>query len=63
MTSKEKISKSLELIKRASYKDQRVNANEIYEAFREVELFEIAEDLTNLLNLVYDLREVLEDEE
>lgn len=59
----EKVDKALELFKKASFTRKRFNANEVYESFRDQELITIAEALTDLLNLVNDLRDILEGEE
>lgn len=60
MTDNQKVEAALELISNAGIRDERTNANEVYEQMRSGTLMEIAEVIADSVNLVYDLRDVLE---
>ena len=62
MSNKDKVNKATELIHKAGYKNEITNPEEIYQGLREMEVFEIAEEISGFLNLLYDLREILEEE-
>lgn len=63
ISDREKVDKALELFHKVFFTRKRFTANEVYESFRDQELITIAETLTDLLNLVNDLRDILEGEE
>ena len=59
----EKVNKALELFHKADFTRKRFSADEVFESFRDQDLITIAETLRDLLNLVNDLRDILEGEE
>ena len=63
MSNGEKVDRAIELIRKAGYKNEITNPEEIYQVFREMELFEIAEEISGFLNLIYGLRDILEGEQ
>lgn len=60
MSNGEKVDRAIELIRKASFTQEQFNVDEIYESFRDQELITLAETITDLINLVNDLRDILE---
>ena len=63
MTNEEKVKKSVEIIKKLGLRDQNFNAEEVFQNFREVSVFEIAETFTDMINAINDIRDILESED
>ena len=59
----EKVDKALKLFHTADFTRKRFSVDEVFESFRDQDLITIAETLRDLLNLVNDLRDILEGEE
>lgn len=62
MSNGEKVDRAIELIRKASFVRERFDVNEICESFRDQELITLAETITDLINLVNDLRDILEND-
>lgn len=62
MSDKEKVVNAIERIRKANIKDEIVTAESVYKEMKDCSLFEIAEVMTELFNLICDLRDILEDE-
>ena len=62
MADKEKVEKAIELIRKAAVEDEIVTAKDLYEEMKGYSLFEVAESMAEIVNLIYELRCVLEAE-
>ena len=62
MSKTEKIDKAVELIRKAGIVNEIINPDEVYDHMRDMGLYEIAEDIADFVNLIYELRETLEEE-
>ena len=60
---KEKITAAIERMEKEGFRHEIVNVDEIYEEMRSYNLEEIAEEIKNFGNLIYDVLEILEGEE
>lgn len=60
MTDKEKVQAAIERIEKEGIFDKRVSAGEIYEEMKKFKLGEIAKEITYFVNLIYDIRDILE---
>ena len=63
MTNAEKVKKSVEIIKKLGLSDQIFTAEEVFQSFRNANVFEIADALTGAINAINDIRDILESEE
>lgn len=59
--SDRKIENVIGLLRKAGLRNEHTNPEEIYEGMREYSLFELAEEFSQFINLIYDIREVLEE--
>lgn len=62
MTDKEKVEKALERINKEGLGNKRIAPNDLLEAIVSARIKEIAYEMSQIINLVCDLREILEDE-
>ena len=62
MNNKKKIEAVIDRIKEEGLIDEHVGVDEVYMSMKGCRLEEIAEGISNLINLVYDVREILEEE-
>lgn len=62
MTDKEKVEKALERINKEGLENKRIAPNDLLEAIVSVGIKEIAYEMSQIINLTCDLREILEDE-
>ena len=62
MSNKIKVEKALEVIQSFGLEDVFRNPEEVYKDMRNVELFELAELITDMSNTINKVREILEDE-
>ena len=61
MKAEEKIKKVKELIRGVTY--ERFTPEGLYEELKNVTVFEIVEDFSDALNLINDIRDILEEKE
>jgi hypothetical protein len=62
MNNKMKIEAVIEQIKKEGIKDEYIGADEVYMTMKDYTLEEIAKEIANLINLVYNVRDILEGE-
>ena len=63
MTNEEKVKKSVEIIKKLGLRDRHFNAEEVFQNFREVSVFEIAETFADMVNAINDIKDILKSED
>lgn len=63
MTDKERVEKAIDRIEQECIENVRTDANRVYKDMACESLHEIAEEITDYINLICDLRNILEREE
>ena len=61
MSDREKIDTALEMIQQAGYRKDKIDPDDAYREMKRMELEEVAEEMSIMLNLINDIRETLED--
>ena len=60
MTNNDKVEKAIDLINKAELRDERVRPEDIYESMIEYSPRQVAVGVAAYINLIHDLKEVLE---
>ena len=60
MNAEKKIEKALTLIREAGLKDDPITPEQAYDAMRNYELGDLAEDIADMIMLVHNIKKVLE---